>query len=759
MVNNKFFTNTYNISSGKQNYLRIDHLEDPLFASFTFDIDFVSSPLFYTINDYEYTNGSTTDGKIAVQIETALQKMYAENMGADQGYDILPMLSAYFLNGEKMGFGLQQNVYTDLPLYGATEYIYMVDKRNGDGSQNDVRYDNSNYPDGSNNPQAFKSYKLGDSVKEAVSESDRLWAEKKVEEAKAQKEECERIKNEKSGEHKKNVDDMNLLLGVCLDITEEVDGEKLNEAEILNRYNTYKQYIDNLEYFKKRLVNWANEILGGYKSRGNAIYGSNKCVQKICGYDTVDADNRNKIAEELSKKFETGGVENFRDEYIFGDGKRSYFKQFYELYKELESYGTGHTYTVNLNDKSYSVGADDGNSFLFDTVSSDGMSNIRSEKIIAEFRKELDEFGLLTKGFSGKDTINFKIFVAPCEAPDWAQDMFESRFTHFRPIGSDNATTIDNFIKWVMSYQCDLEYSFDESFTSEKIKENEQKLEKYDRALDEIRTALYGFENGKPCDGSNPSPDSKYGQYLAAKEKCENDDWSQADKALSLANSTIAQMGKISPKNEESTTDDNGDHVATNTQPSDNESKQPDTTPQTVLDMLGFISGMRKMTTQYPYIIHGISGLDKAYNTHYMIKDPYLGSGDDKITLNCWESLDLRVSSMFNRYFNAVYDRQYRRERVPINLRRFNCSIYVHDVRSFVSNLSSTCENRLLELKDMYYSVVEFRFYDCEIVPEETGNIFNDISNESPSDMKKTNFTFKYGNCVVNFVPQNIFNK
>ena len=61
--------------------------------------------------------------------------------------------------------------------------------------------------------------------------------------------------------------------------------------------------------------------------------------------------------------------------------------------------------------------------------------------------------------------------------------------------------------------------------------------------------------------------------------------------------------------------------------------------------------------------------------------------------------------------------------------------------------------NRILELTDMYYSVIEFRFFDCEIVPEETGNIFDNISNEAPSEMKKTNFTFTYGNCVVNFVP------
>ena len=108
---------------------------------------------------------------------------------------------------------------------------------------------------------------------------------------------------------------------------------------------------------------------------------------------------------------------------------------------------------------------------------------------------------------------------------------------------------------------------------------------------------------------------------------------------------------------------------------------------------------------------------------------------------------------MFNRYFNAVYDRQYRRERVPVNLRRFNCTVYVHDVRNFVSKNRGAYSNKIIELTDMYYSAIEFRFYDCEIDPEETGNIFNDISNEAPSEMVKTNFTFTYGNCIVNFIP------
>jgi hypothetical protein len=244
-----------------------------------------------------------------------------------------------------------------------------------------------------------------------------------------------------------------------------------------------------------------------------------------------------------------------------------------------------------------------------------------------------------------------------------------------------------------------------------------------------------------------------YSEYLEAKEKFENDDYSKASHMYALAKSgglEMAQMMNTYKKSEDPQNKNNDLKTLIQYSPA---SSGNSSAPQTVLDMLGFISGMKKMTTDYPYVIQSITGLDVAYNKHYVVKDPYVGSGDDKITLTCLESLDLRVSSMFNRYFNAVYDRQYRRERVPVNLRRFNCSVYVHDVRNFVQQRKTSLNNRIIELTDMYYSVIEFKFYDCEIVPEETGNIFNDVSNEAPSEMKKTNFTFTYGNCVVNFVP------
>ena len=187
----RFFTNTYVTGSGRHNYLRIDELEDPLFTSFTFDIDYVSSPLFYTINndDYGYPNVEGMSDKI----ENVLGIMYGDKMGKDEGYDILPALSASILDGNKLGFGLQQNVYMDTPLYGAVEYIYMVDKRNGGTNQNDARFDSNMFNNTDGNPNELNDYKLGSSVKEIINDSDRIWAERNEEMSAQQVDECNKI--------------------------------------------------------------------------------------------------------------------------------------------------------------------------------------------------------------------------------------------------------------------------------------------------------------------------------------------------------------------------------------------------------------------------------------------------------------------------------------------------------------------------------------------------------------------------------------
>ena len=762
VLNKRFFTNTYITGSGRQNYLRIDHLEDPLFTSFTFDIDYVTSPLFYTINYSEY--GYPNVEEIAKNIETALVGMYSYYMGKDEGYEILPVLSASILDGNKLGYGLQQNVYMDMPLYGATEYIYMVDKRNGGVDQNDARFDSNQFADDGGNPNALNSYKLGDSVKEIINDSDKAWAERKNEQNADQVAKCQDIMNNTNviNEHTLNKSAMETALIELENLNKQkvegVEGE-FTEVEILEKVNELKKFADEFDYFKREIVAWVNETLSGYQSRGNAIYMGNKCVQKILTFDDLTSkENNDKRGDELEKAF----GQDFRPRLLY-ENEDSYVKKFMKLYNELITMGDEFSQAIKIG----SI-PDDGKSFLLQGLSlvDDGYSIVRQKYIINKFSQKFKYFDLYSdnqnESFNGDIKVGFTKSI-----PDWAT-IFDTHIYIF--IGGSMEYSIkevvDNMIEEIMSCECDYETAFDEKFTSKKVSDNEELLTQYEIALDEIRTALYGFDTktGKPATADNPEPGSKYAEYIEAKEKYENDDFSQAEKSKMLAESGMAEMTTMIER------DDYQQDIA---EANRNASKKVDAQPlevsrsesivaaQTVLDMLGFITGMKKLTMEYPYIIQGVTGLDNAYKNHYMIKDPYLGSGDDKITLTCLESLDLRVSSMFNRYFNAIYDRQYRRERVPVNLRRFNCSIYVHDVRNFVSKMrvdkygnQKVTYNRLLELTDMYYSVIEFKFFDCEIVPEETGNIFDNISNEAPSEMKKTNFTFTYGNCVVNFVPQ-----
>ena len=627
----------------------------------------------------------------------------------------------------------------------------MVDKRNGDGSQNDVRYDDNS---GSANNGGFKSYKLGDSVKEAVSKSDSEWANKKNEDAYAQIAHNDAIMNDEKikDAHDANKEDMETKKNTYDTYKQAVkvkgdDGKEevkyYTEEELIQVIEEFQKEVDKFELFKKGIVDWVNEKLARYQNRATKIYTENKCVVRIFAEDGLPnrtIDERNAYASRLENFY----GENFKDEMLFF-GENGYLKKMRDLYNEVE--------TPNED-----INKDDGKSFLVEKKSGDSMSSVRKSIIIENFKQDLIEFGIISKKegtneygeYEGEIRVN-----AIREVPDWANEDKRNYLHVFNGGIINEINNVCDSIGYLMKYGCAIDTAFDAKFTTDIIKKNNDTLAKYQVALDEIRSSLYGLdENGNSCDKSNVKPDSKYGEYLAAKEKYENDDYSQAEKAISIAQSGIIETNSVISNDDQNTTEETSNSVSTNIQQTEKE-PEPIITPQTVLDMLGFISGMRRMTTEYPYIIQSITGLDKAYETHYGVKDPYMGSGDNKIVLTCWESLDLRVTTMFNRYFNAVYDRQYRRERVPINLRRFNCSVYVHDVRNFVTNnTNGKYANRMLELTDMYYSAIEFKFYDCEIVPEETGNIFNDISNEAPTEMKKTNFTFTYGNCVVNFVPQ-----
>lgn len=677
-------------------------------------------------------------------------------MMPDQGYDILPLYSAEFLKGDKLGFGLQQNVYMDLPLYGATEYIYMVDKRNGDGSQSDVRYDDNS---GSANSGGFKSYKLGDTVKEAVSKSDKDWAQKQNQQASAQIAECDKILTpENKLKHDKDGEAIQGLLKSCENYTVQVNGVEIEdengkiiknpmmtEEEILAKVKECKQKDNDFEQLKKDIANWVNEELSKFQSRMTSIFNQNECVKTLMLMegDTSKDPHRKTLIDRFTDKWVEKYLWKKNDD-------ETYVNKCLKLYNEFETYAYTPTMRVAIVDVAIDIyNKDDGKSFLLEKTGGDGMVTVRPSMIESLYKDRLVKLDLMKEN----EKFNLDVKVQPLkEAPDWTREIPVR--VEWWTGGKFPKQFCETVIVNPLCYKCEPKTSFD-SFDSKVYKDNHEMLGRYETALESIRSKLYGDSADGACDKTNPAPESPYGKYLELKNKHENDEYAQAEKMKSIAQSGMVEIDSDMNNSEQNTTDESSNGIpSTNIQQTEEE-PEPIITPQTVLDMLGFISGMRRMTTEYPYIIQSITGLDKAYENHYGVKDPYMGSGDNKIVLSCWESLDLRVTTMFNRYFNAVYDRQYRRERVPINLRRFNCSVYVHDVRNFVTNNSKgQYENRMLELTDMYYSAIEFKFYDCEIVPEETGNIFNDISNEAPTEMKKTNFTFTYGNCVVNFVPQ-----
>ena len=813
MANNKFFTNTYITGRGRSNYLRIDNLEDPLFTSFTFDIDYVTSPLFYTINYSNYGYPTNSGSGIASSIETALSQMYSQNMGGDSGYATMPVICASMIDGYKLGFGLQQSVYMDTPLYGAAEYIYMVDKRNGDGSENGAIFDSSSYVESGGNPNASSGYSDGNSVQNAVNESDEMWDERRNEQLRTQIENCNNILNDSNSDgtgavdiHAQNKEAVEAAQEeVDFYNTATVDGVEgiFTEEELVKKIKELKEKANEFDTLKKDIIKWANKKISEYQNAVTSSYSGTKSIKRIVTYSDLgmsDDKRKQQYYDELKKlignTFVYDTILGKTDSFIIVC-RDKYNALVTHVAKEKE-----HTNSIN----------DDSRSFLLNNKKGDNRATIRQSEIINEFGTRLEAYGLYKKGdtsFEGEVQA-----IQTNKTPDWLTKLLNG-FGAFAKFcistskkndgysgpGNEDSICDDwaGMTKELMTYQCN-----DESFVkfeSKVVTENKDLVAKFETALNNIRTNLYGTKDGVPRTADNPDDDSVYAKYLEAKEQYENDDYSLAEKMKAEAMSQYtgdisdiegdngdsdngdsdtdngdsdmgggnngdigggnnggtdngdSDMGGGNIDNDDSNAAGSGGEAMTTNVGSVGSNGNSSVAPRTVLDMLGFISGMKKLTTQYPYIIQGVTGLDNAYNKHYGIKDPYLGSGDDKITLTCLESLDLRVSSMFNRYFNAVYDREYRRERVPINLRRFNCSIYVHDVRNFVSGINFSVENRILEMTSMYYSVIEFRFYDCEIVPEETGNIFDNISNEAPSDMKKTNFTFTYGNCVVNFVP------
>ncbi len=99
--------------------------------------------------------------------------------------------------------------------------------------------------------------------------------------------------------------------------------------------------------------------------------------------------------------------------------------------------------------------------------------------------------------------------------------------------------------------------------------------------------------------------------------------------------------------------------------------------------LISFVRLLKRINSETPWFFQSIEGLDEAWKHLYQESSYSPLIKDKKITINCLdESIDLRITALMDLYRKACFDWEYRREIVPLNLRRFKVAIYCYEARS-----------------------------------------------------------------------------
>ena len=715
-----FYKQSESLKSTK-NFTGNESIDDPIFTGFTLYIDYEHSPLFCSGKSQ---NGSTTNPS-----NWNMQSLLSNVEGYDVGIEKAQ---------NSAGFGLNYSVFYDNAGYSAADYLAMVDNSTSsttdrsatlsttisNGSEtrdgNTMKVDPMNFiqmtKDNDGNIQYTTSFKI---VKDDKGNPTNIEINTDDPKYKIAKQQLEQDKQKLFGGPN----------GDAITYNKNDYDVKLNHNGDYILYKNNQPYNPQTSSVMENIFvyEYGLEKIGDVKSR---------VIQK------AESDYKNNEEEFIKNNIKTGSL----------------YTRLSNIYDTINSTNTTEDLNKNkndfinlLNDISRIIG-----------VSANTNEVVNSEVSISGIDKEKDTF-LKQYGNNSYNPTKLKPF----------DELFPLQTTEDQTNNSDTQNTENNNTNQ-QSQQNNrpTSYSFNAQAYGNAIcyKENEtyndwnKKLEDVNEEKATYEDKIY-YNQYSQAQNMNQQlqklkdTDDKYLQQLAKSvnmDKIQNEiNRLNDEEGLKDVNGQKYQAAKASIESGY-TTENFSDRTVSYT------------APKTFVELNEFKAEMKKIIQECPYILQEIEGLDTAYNKYFKIKDPYLGSGEDYITIKCFEALDLKVSSMFNKYFNAAYDRAYRRERLPVNLRRFNCSVFVHDIRNFKNSLSINSSiykgnystgNLILELAQNYVSVVEFKFYDCEFIPEETGNIFETISNAELGEQKMTQFTFSYGNCVVNFLPFHEFFK
>ena len=799
-VNKKFLYKYYTNSKNS--------IEDPIFTGFTLDIDMLNSPLFYAPYDTtEILRGNGSDTELADKIETrltTLNKVFFE--GSPNTYEINTVKAKDELGDRLAGYGLQDKFYLDNITngggYGATDYIYMVDKETEGSFSDDI-----GITDIGNGTPNRSMYAQQSTVLNSIDPGTDILVQEtqsQVNDAVSSFKKIDIFFNlNKSDIRPDQVSSVELVAKIMNDnpdCTVQLDGyadkdtgnPSINMTLSEDRVKTVEQVLMGKGVSANRITisyhgDTVQPFVGEMNRAVTCNFTGDISEKTALGLKSLNESLKLKSMPDEEGKEQNELINEHEKNVIVTDDAKTTYDDAKKVYDELEQ--KIKDTKKSFKEQPYNVRSE----FLdFQNEMTKDIERYRTvwdgeekEKIAERIKNRYIAFKDFADHFNnGAETSNskgekysdiYKDIACGTGTVNRIDSMDEDKFKN-----EMNNLTDDEKKENVIDIFRQAYSVMKSTMNSPKIKsESNNQLSELKEKFNKKSQELYGVHPDNSLGSENNPAGGLYYNYKTAKDKQDNDPYSIQKNKVDVLNDIMANYPQLKQYQDYQNTKrqitpqlptiDYGMTEAEKNDPSayanrireEKNIRKTYEVPQTVYDMLGFINGMRKLTTEYPYVLQTITGLDEAYKKYFDAKEPYQGSGEGKISIDCLEYIDMRITSMFNKYFNAVYDHRYKRERVPINLRRFQCSIFVHDIRNFRKSVQRLIgevdeESYISNIALMainYLSAIEFKFFDCEIIPEETGGIFDNVTNLPNNDMRSTKFTFKYGNCVINFLP------
>ena len=799
-VNKKFLYKYYANSKNS--------IEDPIFTGFTLDIDMLNSPLFYAPYDTtEILRGNGSDTELADKIETrltTLNKVFFE--GSPNTYEINTVKAKDELGDRLAGYGLQDKFYLDNITngggYGATDYIYMVDKETEGSFSDDI-----GITDIGNGTPNRSMYAQQSAVLNSIDPGTDILVQEtqsQVNDAVSSFKKIDIFFNlNKSDIRPDQVSSVELVAKIMNDnpdCTVQLDGyadkdtgnPSINMTLSEDRVKTVEQVLMGKGVSANRITisyhgDTVQPFVGEMNRAVTCNFTGDISEKTALGLKSLNESLKLKSMPDEEGKEQNELINEHEKNVIVTDDAKTTYDDAKKVYDELEQ--KIKDTKKSFKEQPYNVRSE----FLdFQNAMTKDIERYRTvwdgeekEKIAERIKNRYIAFKDFANHFNnGAETSNskgekysdiYKDIACGTGTVNRIDSMDEDKFKN-----EMNNLTDDEKKENVIDIFRQAYSVMKSTMNSPKIKsESNNQLSELKEKFNKKSQELYGVHPDNSLGSENNPAGGLYYNYKTAKDKQDNDPYSIQKNKVDVLNDIMANYPQLKQYQDYQNTKrqitpqlptiDYGMTEAEKNDPSayanrireEKNIRKTYEVPQTVYDMLGFINGMRKLTTEYPYVLQTITGLDEAYKKYFDAKEPYQGSGEGKISIDCLEYIDMRITSMFNKYFNAVYDHRYKRERVPINLRRFQCSIFVHDIRNFRKSVQRLIgevdeESYISNIALMainYLSAIEFKFFDCEIIPEETGGIFDNVTNLPNNDMRSTKFTFKYGNCVINFLP------